>query len=82
MKESFNISEHTPEPNTANNDTSFVEQNYCGRSMPFGARTISLLTYAKRHGGVCQDVMRHPHTLVTVHSSFGVIDAIRFPEAD
>jgi len=41
--------------NTANNDTPFVEKDYCGRSMPFGARRIHLLIGAKRHGVVCRD---------------------------
>ena len=45
--------------NTANNDTPFVERDYCGRSMPFGAKKIDLLIGAKRHGVVCRDVVRH-----------------------
>jgi len=42
--------------NTANNDTPFVDMDYSGRSMPFGAKKIDLLIGAKRHGVVCRDV--------------------------
>jgi hypothetical protein len=59
-------------PNTANNDTPFVDKDYGGRSTVLLTRNMSFDS-SQNGGVVCRDVMRHACPRGSFGSAFGEI---------